>query len=33
MDPFDFLVPQVWTPGDPRWSNPAKAARFAQLCN
>ena len=33
MDPFDFLVPQVWTPGDPRWSNPAKAARFAQLCS
>ncbi|HWZ73542.1 MAG TPA: MBL fold metallo-hydrolase [Casimicrobiaceae bacterium] len=33
MDPFDFLVPQVWTPADPRWSNPAKAARIAQLCN
>jgi hypothetical protein len=33
MDPFDFLVPQVWTPGDARWSNPAKAARIAQFCN
>ena len=33
MDPFDFFVPQVWTPGDARWANPAKAARFAQLCN
>jgi hypothetical protein len=33
MDPFDFFVPQVWTPGDPRWSNPAKAARVAQFCN
>ena len=33
MDPFDFFVPQVWTPGDARWQNPAKAARFAQLCN
>jgi hypothetical protein len=33
MDPIDFFVPQVWSPGDPRWSNPAKAARFAQFCN
>jgi len=33
MDPFDFLIPQVWTPGDPRWSNPAKASRFSQFCS
>jgi len=33
LDPIDFLVPQTWTPGDPRWSNSAKAARVAQLCN
>ena len=33
MDPFDFFIPQVWSPGDARWANPAKAARFAQLCN
>jgi hypothetical protein len=33
MDPFDFFVPQVWTPGDARWFNPAKAGPIAQLCN
>lgn len=33
VDPNDFFVPQVFTPGDPRWSNPAKAARVAQFCN
>ena len=33
LDPIDFFVPQVWTPGDPRWSNPAKAARVAQFCS
>ena len=33
MDPIDFFVPQVWSPGDPRWSNPEKAARIAQLCS
>jgi hypothetical protein len=33
LDPIDFFVPQVWSPGDARWANPAKAARFAQLCS
>jgi hypothetical protein len=33
MDPFDFMVPQVWTPADARWFNPAKAGPIAQLCN
>jgi len=33
IDPNDFFVPQVWTPGDARWSNPTKSARFAQFCN
>lgn len=33
LDPIDFFVPQVWTPGDPRWSNPAKASRVSQFCN
>ena len=33
MDPIDFFVPQVCSPGDPRWFNPAKAARVGQLCN
>jgi len=32
-DPVDFLVPQVWSPGDPRWFHAAKGARVAQLCN
>lgn len=33
LDPIDFAVPQVYTPGDPRWFNPAKAARVAQFCS
>jgi L-ascorbate metabolism protein UlaG (beta-lactamase superfamily) len=33
MDPVDFLVPQVWSPGDPRWFNAEKGGRIAQLCN
>jgi hypothetical protein len=33
IDPNDFFVPQVYTPGDTRWSNPSKSARFAQMCN
>jgi len=33
LDPIDFFVPQVWTPGDPRWSNPAKASRVSQFCS
>jgi hypothetical protein len=33
MDPVDFLVPQVWSPGDPRWLNAEKGGRIAQLCN
>ena len=32
LDPIDFLVPQVWSPGDPRWFNAEKGARVAQLC-
>jgi hypothetical protein len=32
LDPIDFAVPQVYSVGDPRWSNPAKAARVAQFC-
>lgn len=33
LDPIDFLVPQVWTPGDPRWFHAEKGGRIAQLCN
>ena len=33
LDPIDFLLPVTWTPGDTRWTNPAKAARVAQLCS
>ncbi|NUZ07760.1 MBL fold metallo-hydrolase [Piscinibacter koreensis] len=32
MDPNDFLVPQVWSPGDARWFDATKAGRVAQLC-
>ncbi|HWZ73537.1 MAG TPA: MBL fold metallo-hydrolase [Casimicrobiaceae bacterium] len=33
VDPTDYIRPLVFTPGDPRWSNPAKAAPIAQFCN
>ena len=33
LDPIDFLVPQVWSPGDPRWFHAEKGARVAQLCH
>ena len=33
VDPTDYIRPIVFTPGDPRWSNPAKAARIAQFCS
>ena len=33
LDPIDFLVPQVWSPGDPRWFQAEKGARVAQLCS
>ena len=33
LDPIAFFVPQVYTPSDSRWFNPAKAARVAQFCN
>jgi L-ascorbate metabolism protein UlaG (beta-lactamase superfamily) len=33
IDPNDFFVPQVFTPGDPRWANAAKAPRIAAQCN
>ena len=33
LDPLDFAVPQVYSVGDPRWFNPAKAARVTQFCN
>ena len=33
VDPTDYIRPIVFTPGDPRWSNPAKAARLAQFCS
>ena len=33
LDPIDFANPQVFTPGDPRWFNPAKAARVSQFCS
>jgi hypothetical protein len=33
LDPIHFFIPQVYTPSDTRWVNPAKAARVAQLCN
>ena len=33
LDPIDFMVPQTWTPGDPRWTNPLKAPKIAALCN
>jgi len=31
VDPVDFLLPQVWSPGDPRWFDASKGARVAQL--
>ena len=33
IDPNDFAVPQVYTPGDPRWFDATKSARVAQFCN
>ena len=33
LDPIGFFVPQVYTPADTRWFNPAKAARVAQFCD
>jgi hypothetical protein len=33
VDPTDYIRPIVFIPGDPRWSNPAKAARIAQFCS
>jgi hypothetical protein len=33
VDPTDYIRPIVFTPGDPRWFNPAKAARIAQFCS
>ena len=33
VDPNDFFVPQVWSPGDPRWFHAEKGARVAQLCS
>jgi hypothetical protein len=33
IDPNDFFVPQVFTPLDPRWANPAKAPRIAAQCS
>jgi hypothetical protein len=33
IDPNDFAVPQVYSVGDTRWANPAKAARVAQFCS
>ena len=32
IDPNDFLLPQVFTPGDERWSERGKLARVAELC-
>ena len=32
IDPNDFLVPQVFTPSDERWSEHGKAARVSELC-
>ena len=33
VDPTDYIRPIVFTPGDARWFNPAKASRVAQFCN
>jgi L-ascorbate metabolism protein UlaG (beta-lactamase superfamily) len=32
VDPLDYLRPLVYTPGDPRWFDPAKAARVQAMC-
>jgi L-ascorbate metabolism protein UlaG (beta-lactamase superfamily) len=32
VDPTDYIRPMTFIPGDPRWSNPAKAARVSQYC-
>ena len=32
VDPTDYIRPMTYIPGDPRWTNPAKAARIAQYC-
>jgi hypothetical protein len=33
VDPIDYIRPLVYISGDPRWSNPAKAARVTQYCS
>ncbi|HWZ73545.1 MAG TPA: MBL fold metallo-hydrolase [Casimicrobiaceae bacterium] len=33
VDPLDYLKPQIFSTGDPRWSNPNKAGRIAQFCS
>ena len=33
IDPNDFMKPQVYFPGDPRWSNPAKSAKVPSFCS
>jgi len=32
-DPTDILKPEVYSTGDPAWSNPQKAPRIAQFCS
>lgn len=32
-DPTDLLKPEVYTPGDPAWSNAQKAARVTRFCS
>lgn len=32
VDPLDYLVPQVYSIGDPRWSNSNKASRLLSFC-
>ncbi len=33
IDPNDFFIPQVFSPGDPRWQDTTKSARVASTCS
>jgi len=32
VDPLDYLQPQVYSPGDPRWFDPGKSAAMQRYC-
>lgn len=33
VDPVDYIRPLIFTPGDPRWSDPTKAAPISRFCS